>query len=392
MKIIKKIFYGLIILLALAAGGLYLTGNQHIFYGIGQTYLIGKGTPDIYDMSYFSVSDIPADHPEPWPLHGKYNLVVIPQDDAPSIDSMETTAFLVFKNDSLLFEKYWDGADENTLTNSFSMAKSFTAMLIGKAIDEGYISSLDQKVGDFIPEFKDGKNANLTIRHLLQMASGITYGESYNSPFGYVAKSYYGRNLQEETMKYRVEKDPGTFWAYEGGNTVLLGIIIKAATARTPSEYFFQKIWSCIGAENTAHWNLDHEKGLEKTFSGFYATGRDFARIGQLYLHDGVWGEDTIISPDFVKSCLTPNMIPDIKGEACSWYGLHWWLGQYEGQSFFSCRGLRGQYIVGIPEKNIVIVRLGHKQSKERTEHMPPDLYRYIDIAMNMVEQAEKQK
>jgi CubicO group peptidase (beta-lactamase class C family) len=261
------------------------------------------------------------------------------------------------------------------------MAKSFTAMLVGKAIEEGYIASLDQKVGDFLPEFTEGKNASLTVRHLLQMASGIPFGESYSSPFGYMAKSYFGHHLAEETMKYSVVKDPGSLWAYEGGNSVLLGMIIQKATGRTVSEYFFQKIWSCIGAEHMAHWNLDKKGGIEKTFSGYYATARDFARIGKLYMHDGVWDNDTILSPEFVRLCLTPNNVPDENGEACSWYGLHWWLGKNRGEDFFSCRGMRGQYIVGLPSENLVLVRLGHQQKSERVGHMPPDLYAYIELA-----------
>lgn len=381
MRIVKRILISLGILILLIVIGLYATGNGHILNGIGKTYLIGKSKPDIDDMKYFEVSDMKADHPDPWPMHANYNLGMIPMDMSAKVDSMETTALLVFQNDSLLFEKYWDGTDDKTLSNAFSMAKSFTAILIGKAIQEGYIKSLDQPVGDFIPEYKDGMAASLTVRHLLQMTSGIPFGESYSSPFGYMAKCYYGEDLIKETLKYKVEKTPGTTWSYEGGNSVLLGMIIKKATGRTPSEYFFQKIWSCIGAENDAHWNLDTYGGMEKTFSGFYATARDFARIGKLYLHQGVWGSDTILPPAFVNECLTPNGVPDILGENCMWYGLHWWLGEYQGKRFYSCRGMRGQYIAVIPEDNIIMVRLGHNQNKERTAHMPPDLYMYLDIA-----------
>jgi CubicO group peptidase (beta-lactamase class C family) len=381
MKVIKRIFFSILVLLALASLLLLLTGNQHVFNGITKTFLIGKSKPDVDDMGYFAVSNIKADHAEPWPFHAKYNKRDIPQELIGINDSMQTTAFLVIKNDSLLFEKYWMGCSEATLSNSFSMAKSFTSILVGKAIDEGYIKGLDQLVSDFIPEFKDEKNASLTIRHLLQMTSGIPFGESYNSPFGYMAKAYYGKNLIEETMKFKVEKDPGTFWVYEGGNSVLLGMIIQKATGRSCSDYFFQKIWSCIDAEHDAHWNLDHEGGMEKTFSGFYSTARDFARIGKLYENNGIWGNDTIVSPDFVRESLTPNGVVDEKNEPCIWYGLHWWLGSFEGERFFSCRGMRGQYIVVFPEEKLICVRLGHNQSKVRNNNMPEDLYKYIKIA-----------
>jgi len=384
MSWLKRIFYALLALIVLAIVLLFATGNGHVVYGIRKTYLLGKTKPDIDDMKYFDVSTMAADHPEAWPMHRRYNLMSIPQQYIPLIDSLQTTAFLVFKNDSLLFEKYWEHTDENTVSNSFSMAKSFTAMLIGKAVDEGYIKSLDQPVGDFIPEYSKGKEAAITIRHLMQMASGIPFEESYTSPFSYMARAYYGKDVVKATLKFHADKAPGTFWTYEGGNTVLLGMIIKKATGRTPSEYFFQKIWSCIGAEHPAYWNLDREGGMEKTFSGFYATARDFARIGKLYLHDGVWENDTILSPGFVKDCITPNNIPDIDGDKCTWYGLHWWLGQNKGEPFYSCRGLRGQYIIVVPGQDLVVVRLGHLQNREREAHMATDMFMYLDIAKGM--------
>jgi CubicO group peptidase (beta-lactamase class C family) len=386
MRWLKRIFYGLLALIALASVALMVTGNSHVFTGLRQTYLIGKSKPDIYDKDYFECSVMRADKPEPWPMHKQYGLLPLsPADDA-FTDSTESTALLVFKNDSLLFEKYYNDGTDQSLTNSFSMSKSFTAMLVGRAIDEGYIKSLDQPVSDFLPEFKDGLNAKLTIRHLLTMTSGIPFGESYSSPFGFMARAYYGTELEEETLqpKYRVEKEPGTFWSYEGGNTILLGLIVKKATGRTPSEYFFQKFWSCIGAEHDAYWNLDHEDGLEKTYTGFYATARDFARIGKLYAHHGVWGNDTLLSPAFVKECITPVNAPDKEGVNVDWYGLQWWMGNINGLDYFGCRGLRGQYIIAVPEKNILMVRLGHTQSKDRQNHMPTDMIRFIEMAINI--------
>lgn len=386
LKWIKRIFLSLVIVLSVAVLLLIITGHQQVLYGIGKTYLIGKSKPDIDDLKYFDVSTIKADKPEPWAIHSKFNQQKIDTKYLGLIDSMETTAFLVIQNDSILFEQYWDGFNANTTANSFSMAKSFTAILIGIAIDEGFIQSMDQPVADFIPELISDSKRTLTIRHLLEMGSGIPYGESYNSPFGYMAKAYYGKHLIEETMKFKVEQDPGTLWKYEGGNTVLLGMIIQRSTGRTVSDYFFQKVWSCVGAENNAYWNLDKEGGMEKTFSGFYATARDFAKMGKLYLNNGINGADTIVNPQFVKACITPNMVPDEAGIPCDWYGLHWWLGKHDGKEFYSCRGMRGQYIVVIPDRNMIIVRLGHQQNKERVSHMPPDLFSYIELAKSMAQ------
>lgn len=386
MKILKGFFLALLGIVVLGIIGLVATDNQHILTGMKQTYLIGKGKPDIFDRKYFSTSTIRADHPESWPMHDQYNLMALSQEELNYMKSLGTTAFLVFKNDSLLFERYLENTDVQTTSNSFSMAKSFTSILIGKAIDEGYIKSINQKVSDFLPEYAHGMDGELTIKNLLQMASGIPFGESYSSPFGYMAKAYYGKELAEETFKFHVEKQPGTLWIYEGGNTVLLGLILERATGRTVSEYFFQKVWSCIGAEYDCYWNLDHERGLEKTYTGVYATARDFARIGKLFLHLGVWEGDTLVSPEFVRESIAPCNIADSTGTPATWYGYQWWLGEHNGSSLFSARGMRGQYIVVLPEERLIVVRLGHQQEKERVNNMPTDLFHYLDIAKKLAE------
>jgi hypothetical protein len=380
----KRLLLSVFLLFGLLVVGLMVTDNSHVFTGFSKTYLIGKPIPDIDDMPMFDVSNIQADLPVAWPLSPRLNQTAPSKAQWSLMESMETTAFLVFHKDTLLFEQYWLDGGRDVVNNSFSMAKSFTSMMIGKAIDEGYIQSIDQPVGDFLAEFKDGKNGELTIRHLLSMTSGIPFGEDYGNPLGYMAKAYYGNDLLGATKGFSVERTPGTFWAYEGGNTVLLGMIIKEVTGRTPSEYFFQKFWSCIGAEKDAHWNLDKPNGFEKTFSGFYATARDYARVGKLMMNRGIWQSDTLLSPSYIDECFKPCMAKDEDEVPCTWYGLQWWMGQHQGLNFQSARGLRGQYIIMIPELDLLVVRLGHKEGKERVAHMPSDLLVYIEAARNI--------
>jgi CubicO group peptidase (beta-lactamase class C family) len=391
MRILKKILTGLLIFLVLAVLGLWATGNQHMLRGLRSTYLIGKSKPDIDDMAYFDLSVIKADKPEAWPKHANFGKLAISEDQKKYLDSFQTTAFLVFQHDSLLLENYFENTDSSTVSNSFSMAKSLVGVLIGVAIDEGYIKSVDQPVSDFLPEYKDGLNAKLTIKHLLQMSSGIPFGESYGNPMGYMAKAYFGDNLIEITKPYKVTIEPGSGWIYEGGNTVLLGEILIKATGRSVSDYFHQKIWSCIGAEHDAYWNLDREGGMEKVFSGFYATARDFARMGMLFEHNGILGPDTLVSPEYVKASLTPCMNPDIspvkqKVENCYWYGYQWWMGDCDGHPFYCMKGLRGQYVVVVPDFDIIVVRMGHEQSKEREKHHPVDLFEYVRTAISLVD------
>ena len=383
MSIFKRVIVGLVALIVLACIGLWASGNVHILYGIRKTYFVGKKNPDIDDKPYFDVRKVAAKSPRATLLSAYYNnMELLPEEQVWS-DSMCTTALLVFRSDSLLFEQYAEG-DMHTLSNSFSMAKSITSILLGKALEEGFIHSIDDKVGDYLEAYRTGMDTLLTIRHLLEMTSGIPFGESYSSPFGYMAKSYYGKNLTAATLEYHVLKTPGTLWAYEGGNTVLLGMILQKATGMSVSDYCSTRLWGAMGAEQDAFWNLDDAEGIEKTFSGFYATARDFARLGHLYMHEGIVSGDTVISPEWVRRSLTPHGVPDKNGESCNWYGLQWWMGEHAGHSFFACRGLRGQYVVGIPDLDLVMVRLGHKQSKERAEHMPIDLFRYIEMTIRL--------
>lgn len=389
MRVVKRIVIAMLAFIVFAVVALWATDNEHVLYGLRKTYLVGKKNPDIDDKNYFDVRKVAALAPEPISLSAFYNVTELLPEEELWIDSLGTTALLVYRQDSLLFEKYREG-NESTLSNSFSMAKSITSILVGMAIEEGYIESIDDKVCDYLEAYRTGMDTLLTIRHLLNMTSGIPFGESYSSPFGYMAKSYYGKDLTAATLDYHVQKEPGTLWAYEGGNTVLLGLILKQATGVSVSDYCSTRLWSRIGAEQDAYWNLDHKDGVEKTFSGFYATARDFSRLGLLFVHDGVWHGDTIISSSWVKESIAPHGVPDDKSEQCTWYGRQWWIGEHAGHSFFACRGLRGQYVLCVPDLQIVAVRLGHQQSKERVKHMPADLYRYLDIAMRVSQTTKK--
>jgi CubicO group peptidase (beta-lactamase class C family) len=383
MRVVKRVFVALLALVVLAVAVLWATDNEHVVYGFRKTYLVGKKNPDIDDQPYFDVRKVAAGSPTEIHLSALYNRMELLPEEQTWSDSMGTTALLVFHRDSLFFEQYREG-NEDTRSNSFSMAKSITSMLVGIALEEGFIKSVDDKVGDYLEAYRTGMDTLLTIRHLLDMTSGIPFGESYSSPFGYMAKSYYGKDLTASTLKYHVQKQPGTLWAYEGGNTVLLGMILTKATSMSVSDYCSTRLWSRIGAEQDAYWNLDDKNGVEKTFSGFYATARDFSRLGHLFMHDGVWKGDTVISPEWVNESLTPHGVPDEKSEPCTWYGRQWWIGDHAGHSFFACRGLRGQYVVCVPDLDLVVVRIGHTQSKERISHMPADLYRYLDMAMRI--------
>ncbi|MGZ4035530.1 MAG: serine hydrolase domain-containing protein, partial [Bacteroidia bacterium] len=310
----------------------------------------------------------------------------IPETPLKEFEAMQTVAYVVIKNDSLIHEQYWDGYGEDSYTNSFSMAKSFTSMLIGAAIDEGKIKSVDEPVGDFLPEYKTGANAKLTIKNLLTMSSGINFDENYVNPFAYPAAAYYGDDLKKLTDKYSVTEEPGKVFKYLSGNSVLLGFILEAATGKKISVYASEKLWQPIGAKNPAFWSLDHKDGMEKAYCCFNSNARDFARLGELYLDSGKWNGKQIISTEYVLNSTKCADLLDADGNKNDQYGYAWWIiPNYKGHYIFYARGILGQYILCIPDQKMVVVRLGRKREKGKPgENHPSDVYSYIDAALEM--------
>ena len=370
LKIVLIVFGSI----GLLIGILYLTGNGYLARGIYCTYLHGKIKPDIDDQSFFDTRKI--NRGEAINLPAKLN--VLSNENVAFLNSTESEAFLVFKNDTLVSEWYGNYGSDSTHWNSFSMAKSVISLLIGCAIEDGKISSLQDPISKYIP----WSGNDVTLEQLLHMSSGIPFGESYSSPFGYMAKAYYHSDLKAITAPFKVEQTPGSYWSYEGGNTVLLGMALEAATQKKISNYFEEKIWTKIGAASPAYWNLDTENGFEKPFTGVYATAKDFGMLGQCILHHGKVNGEEIIDSTYLAQSFEPWTIQDGKNSVCDWYGLHWWMGEVDGVKFKSARGMRGQYIVIIPEKNMVVVRIGHQQSKERIGQMPVDMLSYIRMGL----------
>jgi CubicO group peptidase (beta-lactamase class C family) len=370
LKIVLIVFGSI----GLLIGILYLTGNSYLVRGIYCTYLHGKIKPDIDDQSFFDTRKI--NRGEAINLPAKLN--VLSNENVAFLNSTESEAFLVFKNDTLVSEWYGNYGADSTHWNSFSMAKSVISLLIGCAIEDGQISSLQDPISKYIA----WSGNDVTLEQLLQMSSGIPFGESYSSPFGYMAKAYYHSDLKAITAPFKVEQTPGSYWSYEGGNTVLLGMVLEAATQKKISNYFEEKIWTKIGAASPAYWNLDTENGFEKPFTGIYATAKDFGMLGQCILHHGKVNGQEIIDSAYLAQSFEPWTIQDGKNSVCDWYGLHWWMGEIDGVKFKSARGMRGQYIVIIPEKNMVVVRIGHQQSKERINQMPVDMLSYIRMGL----------
>ncbi len=385
-RILFRILLGLVICVAMAALIAVVTGNGYLIKGVACTYLKGHRTAHIYDLSYFDSREVESGQPEPWKESQKLGQLTLNPEEESIHDLFQSVAYLVIKDDKIVFEKYWGEHSQNAISNSFSMVKSVTALLVGIAHDEGLIKSLDDKVCKYAPELcvYSEKNSDVTIRNLLTMTSTINFDEHYGDPFGFMARATYGSDLAEVTYGgFEVQKEPGTQWEYLGGNTLLLGFIVENVTKKTLSEYLSEKIWQRIGAESPAHWALDHDGGREKSYCCLNATARDFARLGKLVLQRGKWNDQQILSANFVDEMITPQNVPDKKGVEADHYGYQIWLDEQNGEKVVNYRGMLGQYITVFPSSDLIIVRLG-KARGEKDDHCPSDLKEWIKMGKRL--------
>ena len=394
-KILKRIGIFILAVFLLINVFILVSGRFYLYKGIGYTYLSGKTGPTIYDLDKFERSSIlPSKKVFTWKQAKSFNKYFLTKEQSKYFSSLRTKAILVFKGDQILFEHYYDGHTPTTVSNSFSAAKTIVSLLIGCALDEAKIKSLDEPIGNYLEVFNNDDKNKITIRHLLMMASGLDWKESGKNPLSDNAASYYGEDLYNLVTTQELITEPGKKFLYQSGNSQLLGYIIEKATGKSLNEYAQEKLWSKIGAENEAFWSLDKEGGDEKAFCCMYATARDFGKIGRLINHGGELGGTTIISKAFMSELIkNPSMLIEDKTENYR-YGLHIWTYLGDKNPVYYCRGILGQYIISIPEEDIVIVRLGSKRDKtvklsQESNHTekeifkaghPADLFKLIEL------------
>ncbi|MDH6342297.1 CubicO group peptidase (beta-lactamase class C family) [Parabacteroides sp. PFB2-12] len=383
----KKVFIIIGVVIVLVAGFLALPSNYYLRQALIHLH------PKIDQFPIFDNRVVVAADPVPWPVAEGYNRLSLPEDVLPEFEELETVAYVVIQDGKLLFEEYWDGYSERSHSNSFSMAKSIVSLAVGCAIDDGFIESVDQPVQDFYPEFAEYNGKTLTIRHLLTMSAGVDFQEAYTSPFSPTTKLYYGNDLQKVTFDMKMIEEPGVNFVYQSGVTQLLTFIVEMATGEPISDYVSRRLWSFMGAEETAVWSLDKKDGIEKAYCCFNSNARDFARFGQLILNEGRWGRWQLVSAEYMKEATTPDrsLIYKEYNTPNTVYGFQFWNLAFEGMRVIYMRGILGQYVFAIPEKNAVIVRLGKKRSEEKTaQHYPADIDLWLSTGMRVLDAAEK--
>lgn len=366
MKTLLRLLAILLISFCLFVLGLYLTGNQYLLKGVWATYLHGEKTATINDAQFFDTRTVPATHPEDWPLASGYNQRNLSDTLQFTLEKTESVAFLVLKDGEILIEKYWDGYSSTSRSNSFSMAKSITTLLAQIAIQQGYIGSWDDPVVQYLPDIQGPFSRELKLRHLSMMTAGLQWDEGYTSPFGITAQAYYGSNIAKLLYdKVPAVNEPGVEFNYQSGATQLLGLVIAKATGKTISQFASEALWKPIQASESATWHLDSKDGTELTYCCFNSNARDFARIGQLLLHYGKWKGHSIIDSTFIATASKPGPAEQ--------YGWSFWLDNRHLTPVYYMRGILGQYVIVMPEKNLVVCRLGKGRLPNKGHH-PADV------------------
>lgn len=380
MRPLKKAIFGTLLFLLTAVLLLYIFDYGYIFKGIRSVYLKGHTSAYIDDYTEFPNRKIEASATaQPWPIHENYNETAATEDLKKINKELGTVAFLVIKNDSLWYESYADGYGPDSKTNSFSMAKSLVAAMLGKAIFEGKIKGLEQPVADFFPQF----DKSLTVGDLASMSSGLDWDENYYNPFSMTARAYFGEDIREQILDLKVVKEPGKEFEYLSGNTELLGMVIEKATGENLSEYLSKSFWKPMGMHQDALWQLDsEEKGMEKAYCCVASNARDFAKFGKLYKDYGKWNGKQLIDSAFVAKSIHPRF------NSSPQYGYGLWLENFKGKEIFYLRGILAQYVIVIPQDDLIIVRLG-KDKGERPEgqHHSSDFYVYLEEVYKMLGQ-----
>jgi CubicO group peptidase (beta-lactamase class C family) len=297
------------------------------------------------------------------------------------LEATGTEAFIVIHDDAIAYERYFGGAQRETLLTSFSVSKSFASALVGIAIAEGRIGSVADPVTKYVPELarRDSRFDAITLRDLISMSSGLRYDE-YPLPTSDGAKTYYYPDLRALALRdTEIEEAPGTHFLYNNYNPLLVGLVLERATGKPVAAYLEEKLWKPLGMEFAGSWSTDSEtSGFEKMESGVNAAAIDYAKLGRLYLRRGDWDGKQIVPAAWVDASTrddrghdravyyagSPGMLA-----AGAYYGYFWWgFRREDGASDFMAAGNHGQYVFVSPRRDVIIVRLGTRYGATRRE------------------------
>ncbi|MDF1687970.1 MAG: serine hydrolase [Parvibaculaceae bacterium] len=334
---------------------------------------------------------------EPMALPTSFETDGVTIDTEAFLTETDTAALLVIQNGNVRFEDYRLTGGRDVQWLSMSVAKSFTSTLVGMAVEDGSIASIEDPVTKYVPALAGSAYDSVRIKDILQMSSGAAWDENYGDPdsdinrFGRILGA--GGSFSEFVTTMKREKEPGTYNRYNSASTQVLGSLLLAATGQPIQDYMAEKLWTPLGMESDGYWLVDDDN-VPMVFFGLNATARDYAKIGELFRNGGMWNGEQVVSADWVHASITPDAPHLMPGDNPlsdfpMGYGYQWWVMDGDAQEF-SAIGVYNQFIYVNPTKDLVIVKLSANSaygtstdgSAER-EFETIDLFRAIGDALN---------
>ena len=298
------------------------------------------------------------------------------------LDYFWSDGMIVLHKNEMVYENYWLGNNENKRHISWSVAKSFISALVGIAYEEGLIDSLDDPVTKYLEDFKETGYDGVTIKDILQMSSGVLFNEDYAdydsdiNRFGRAVAT--GTSMRDFSKTLTREREPGTYMHYVSINTQVLGFLLQEVTNKSISQYLYNKIWNPLGMEDSAYFILDDVKD-EFALGGLNATLRDYAKFGLLYLQNGRWNDNQIISKQWIEDSHSTDGIHLVPGEretsSNPWgYGYQWWVPGFPDTDY-TASGVYNQYIYIDPLSEIVIAKTSSNYKYTSELQMSKDMH-----------------
>ena len=303
------------------------------------------------------------------------DLRLVERDLEPFLAASDTTAFLIVRGDRLLYEGYFNGAGRDQVQTSMSMAKSVLSALVGIAIGEGRINSVEDPITRYVPELagRDPRFGRITLRHLLSMTSGLRYEEG--GPWGDDTATYYAPDLRKLALEQtEVVEAPGRRFHYNNFNPLLVGLALERAVGMPVATYLEQRLWQPLGMEADGSWSLDSQaSGFEKMESGLNGRPVDFAKLGLLFARGGAWQGRQLVPRAWVQQS---TVAPTGGGPG---YGYFWWVQDDRSPPALFARGKYGQHLYVVPEADLVLVRFGRDRGYPNWPQLLSDLARRLE-------------
>jgi CubicO group peptidase (beta-lactamase class C family) len=319
-------------------------------------------------------------------------------DTASFLASTDTTGLIVVKDDKIVFEQYFRGDDAHTRTIAWSVSKAFVSALVGIAVSEGRIRSINDPITQYVPELAGSGYDGVRIKDVLQMSSGARWNEDYSNPHSDVVRFGHavalGQSLNAFAKTLPREHAPGTYLRYNSMDTQVLSMVLRSATGMSLADYLSTRLWQPLGMQDDAYFLTDRA-GVEFAAGGLNATLRDYARLGLLYAHHGNWNGVQIVPSEWVRASITPDAPQLMPGRRASsteiWgYGYHWWIPDLQGD--YVAVGIFNQFVYVNPQERLVIVKSsanhaygtgrGYDETRDR-ESTHIALFKAIDRALS---------